>query len=478
MAKSYATPKLAPPTRPDPSGDRPAPEDLPQVIILGRTNVGKSTLFNRVIGGREAIVHEARGVTRDRLKRTAEWEGTYFAITDQAGWEATNENPFHEEIGRQIDLALREADVIWFVIDRQAGVTSEDRQLAEKLRILRDKTPILLVVNKADDPMHDSMLYDSYELGFGDPWPVSAIHGRGIAELLEATHPFLLKMLEEPKDGMPDEDAEKTGPLTFAILGRQNAGKSSLFNHLVGSERSIVSTLAGTTRDAIDARFTYREREFCSIDTAGLKRKNKIDTDVDYYSMRRAEQALTRAEVAVLVLDVSLGITDLDQKIAELIRDSHRSCVLVANKWDLSAGLTKHQQGFIDHIHDKLHYLFWAPVVFTSALEGTGLPELLHAIQMAHNSFHQRMATSEMNGIIAAIWEANPPSVWRNRRGKIYYATQVGVAPPHVVLSVNTPTLFVDGWRRYLYKALHQTLKLPGSPIRISYRARKRKAQE
>jgi len=478
MARARSAPKLAPPTRPNPSGERPAPEDLPQVVILGRTNVGKSTLFNRVIGGREAIVHEARGVTRDRLKRTAEWEGVYFALTDQAGWEAAGENPFREEMNRQIDLALREADVVWFVVDRQAGITSEDKQLAQRLRTLRDRTPILLIANKADDPLHDDMLYDCYELGFGDPWPISAIHGRGIVELLEATQPFLLQTMEEAPEAPADAASGEETALTFAILGRQNAGKSSLFNQLVGSERAIVSPLAGTTRDAIDARFEWKGREFCSIDTAGLKRRNKIDTNVDFYSMRRAEQALTRADVAVLVLDVSLGITELDQKIGALIRDSHRACVIVANKWDLSEGKSKHQQAFISHIHDQLHYLFFAPVVFTSALEGEGLTDLLIAIRKAHESFNKRVGTSELNSIVGAIWEQNPPAVWRNRRGKIYYATQVGVSPPHIVLSVNNPVLFVDSWRRYLYKALHETLQLPGSPIRLSYRARKRKAAD
>lgn len=471
MSRKRALPNLPLPHHPDAAAGRPAPEDLPQVVILGRTNTGKSTLFNRVAGGREAIVHESRGVTRDRLKRAAEWEGTFFALTDQAGWELKPDHPFGEEISRQIDLALREADVIWFVVDRQDGVTAEDRELAQKLRTLSKRTPVLLVANKVDDLNHEDDLYDLYELGFGDPWPVSAIHGRGITELLDATLPFLLAVLEE----RPLPETTGPQPLTFAILGRQNAGKSSLFNQLVGGERSIVSPLAGTTRDAIDARFAWEGQEFCSIDTAGLKRKARIDGDLDFYAMRRAEAALTRAAVAVLMLDVTLGVTDLDQTIGALVRDAHRACVVVANKWDLSEGHKQHEKAFVDHVRDQMPYLFFAPVVFTSALHGTGLKTLLKTIGQAHESFNARTGTSELNGIVAAIWEHNPPATWRSRRGKIYYATQVGTAPPHVVLQVNDPKLFVEGWRRYLYKALHEELKITGSPIRISYRGKRRK---
>ena len=470
-----ATPKIAPPRRPDPSAELPAPEALPQVIILGRTNVGKSTLFNRVIGGREAIVHEQRGVTRDRLKRTAEWSEVFFALTDQAGFETQSENPFASEITQQIDLALREADVIWLVVDRKAGITAEDRLLAQKLHPLRSRTPILLVANKVDDPLHQEELYDFYELGFGDPYPISALHGRGIDVLLDDSLPFLLKTMEE-RGPLEEETLSETGALTFAILGKQNVGKSSLFNQLIGSERAIVSDIAGTTRDAIDARFTALEREFCSIDTAGLKRRTKIETDVDFYAMRRAEQALTRADVAVLVLDVSLGVTDLDKQIGGLIRDSYRACVIVANKWDLSEGAKQHRAAFEEHVRQQLHYLFFAPVIFTSALEGTGVAQLLPALIQAQASFRSRMTTGQLNALLEAIWEHNPPQSWKGRRGKIFYGTQVGVAPPHVVLQVNSPTLYIESYRRYLYHALHAQLNLPGSPIRISYRGKTKRS--
>ncbi|MEO7995285.1 MAG: ribosome biogenesis GTPase Der [bacterium] len=502
MSRSNASP-LDRPRRPDPSRHLPPPEGLKQLIILGRTNVGKSALFNRLIGGREAIVHEERGVTRDRLKRTAEYLGIPYAVTDQAGWEERSTNPFAAEIAVQLDQALAEADIIWFVVDRKAGITPEDSALAERLRPLLDKKPILVVVNKVDSSQHEDDILEFYELGLGDPYATSALHGRGVAEVLDASLPFLMPSdpnllpvaIEEDEEQEGEEETEEgeegdeqeepeiaeidplAGPLTFAILGRQNVGKSSLFNRLVGSERSIVSDIAGTTRDAIDARFKVGDREFCSIDTAGLKRRTKIETDIDFYAMRRAELALTRAQVAVLVLDVELGIVDLDQKIGALIETSHRACIIVANKWDLTEDSPEHRKAFEAHVREKLHYLSFAPLIFTSALKGRGIEELVGVIETAQTSYFKRISTSDVNQLVIAIYEDTPPQSWKGKRGKIFYATQVGVSPPHVVLQVNDPKLFVAGYRRFLTHTLHRVLGFPGAPLKLTLRGKRKKDQ-
>ena len=432
----------------------------PVVAVVGRPNVGKSTLVNRIAVSRDAIVHESRGVTRDRSYHDADWNGRDFTLIDTGGIEsAKSKDVFAPRIREQALMACEEADVIVFVVDGTTGVTDEDEEVARVLR--RVDKPVFLVVNKRDDPATEQDgLWDFYALGVGEPRPLSAAHGHGTGDLLDE----IVAALPEPTDDEPEADL-----LSLAIVGRPNVGKSSLANRLANRKRSIVSDVAGTTRDAIDTLIEWKGQPIRLVDTAGMRKKSQVHEDVEYYSLVRGLQAIDRADVCLLVVDATVGVTEQDQKVAGMAIDRGCGLVLVLNKWDL-VETDQQRDDIVASIDKRLAFASWIPTVNVSALTGRATDKVLELAVRAAQAHASQIRTSELNALLAEIREGGHTRSERGRRLKINYATQTGSRPPVYTFWCNAPDLVDDNFERFLENRLRARIDLTGTPVRLKFR--------
>ena len=431
----------------------------PVVVIAGRPNVGKSTLVNRFVGRRIAVVQEAPGVTRDRVELEAEWNGRVFTVVDTGGWQ-TGGDTLDAKVSDQARLAMADADLVVQVVDASVGVTSEDDDMARVL--LRTGAPVLVVANKVDNEHREADVWEFLSLGLGDPWAVSALHGRGTGDLLDEIVMRLPPPGEDdqarPEGHLPDHDE-----LRVAIVGRPNVGKSTLFNRLLGHDRSIVHDLPGTTRDAVDTRLDTDQGPVRFVDTAGMRRASRTEDGTEYYAMVRALQALDRAQIVLLVIDATEGVTHQDQRLAERIGASGSPVVVVLNKWDLLD--TERRRVVTDDAADRLAFLGTAPVVKASARTGLGVHKLLPALRAAEEAYHQRIPTGELNRAIRAIQTAQPAP-----RSRVRYAVQGGTDPPTFTLFA-TRRLPIT-YLRYVERKLREQFDLGPTPIKLRVRVR------
>ncbi|MFC4735909.1 ribosome biogenesis GTPase Der [Bacillus daqingensis] len=428
----------------------------PVLAIVGRPNVGKSTIFNRLIGERLAIVEDKPGVTRDRIYSSADWLHHQFFIIDTGGIEITNE-PLMEQMRAQAELAIDEADVICFVVNGRDGITGADEEVARLLQ--RSNKPVVIAVNKLDDPtMHDK-LYEFYSLGVGDVFPVSGSHGLGLGDLLDSAASHF------PAD---EGDGYEDDTIRMSLIGRPNVGKSSLVNAVLGEERVLVSNIPGTTRDAIDTPFTKDDRDYVIIDTAGMRKKGKVYESTEKYSVLRALRAIERSDVVLVVLDGEEGIIEQDKKIAGYAHEAGRAIVIVVNKWDAVKKDDKTMQRFEDKIRQEFQYLDYAPIVFLSALTKQKIQNLLPVVNEVSEAHNLRIKTNVLNDVIVDAVTSNPtPTDHGGKRLRINYATQVSVAPPTFVLFVNDPELLHFSYKRYLENNIRRAFGFAGTPIRI-----------
>ncbi len=443
-------------------GLSPMAQQLPTVVIVGRPNVGKSTLFNRVIRKRVAVVQDEPGITRDRLYADAEWNGKRFQIVDTGGMVFDDRDPLAEQIRIQAEVALSEADVVLFLVDALDGVTPDDLDLAKQLRGF--KRPLYIVVNKADHPNRDHNANEFYSLGLGDVYPVSGLHGRGVADMLDdivADLPGTVEV-EEGKD-----------EIRVAIVGRPNVGKSSMVNAFTGEQRMIVSDIAGTTRDAIDTVLEYRGERFRLIDTAGIRRKGKIQGSVEYYMVDRAQKAIERADCVIIVIDGSEGLTDGDKRCMKLAHDSGKAVVFAVNKWDTKEppdGQPKERsllkKDFLKIIANQVPELAYASSCFTSAKESAGLEPVLDEVIRSVEHYNFRVSTGVLNRLIQDAVFARPYSS-KGKVLKVYYSTQVATRPPSFALFVNDPEVMHFSYQRYLMNKIREQYPLDGTPIRL-----------
>jgi GTPase len=441
----------------------------PVVAIVGRPNVGKSTLFNRMVGGRPALVHDTPGVTRDRRYGELEYEGRQIRVIDTGGLDP---DARHEAIGagihRQAEIAMQEADAVLFVIDAVAGPTPIDRELATRLRKIG--RPIIVAANKVDHVKREVLAAEAYELGLGDIFPVSAIHGRGLDEMMDA----LLAALPAPAPdsaGSEEELEDERAPLRVALVGKPNAGKSSLLNRLVGAERSLVHDAPGTTTDPVDTPFTYGGKEYVLVDTAGIRRRARIDADTEKLSVTLALGQIERADVVVLVIDADEGASEQDARLAGLIEESGRAVVVALNKADLLPGAAAGKSA-MSAAAKELHFLGWARRVLISALRGDGLGALLDAVGKAAAQHRRRIATSELNRFFAEVCEQYPPTSRGGKLVTVHYLTQGGVKPPTFLLWANRADLVDDAYRRFVVNQLRARYGFAGTPIRVVVKAK------
>lgn len=433
----------------------------PVVAIVGRPNVGKSTLFNRIAGGLVAIVQNKPGVTRDRLYRDCEWLGRKFALIDTGGIEFKEEStPLSAQMRRQAEMAMEEADVIVFVVDALAALTPDDDIIAQTLR--RSGKPVLLAANKVENFVKaEGELYEFYGLGLGDPIPVSAAHGMNIGDLLDAVIA-----------NFPAEEEEEENPdiIKIAVIGRPNVGKSSLVNSILGEERVIVSNVPGTTRDAIDTPFEHEGKNYILIDTAGMRRKGKIEELTEHYSVVRSLRAVDRSDVILMLIDAQEGVTEQDKKIAGYAHEAGKGIILVINKWDLIEKDEKTMNKYDKIVREELSYMLYAPTLFISAKTGQRVNKILELVDFVAEQNSTRVHTSTVNGLMREWVHLNPPPTDKGRKLKILYCTQVGVKPPTFVFFVNDAELMHFSYRRYLENQLRKAFGFEGSPIRLIVR--------
>ena len=435
---------------------------LPIVAVVGRPNVGKSTFVNRIAEADEAIVHEMRGVTRDRSYHKADWNGIEFKLIDTGGIEMGTEDQFQGSIRSQAFEATNEADVIVFIVDGKTGINADDEEVARILR--KTSKPVLLAVNKLDTPNKLDELWEFYHLGLGDPFPISATHGHGTGDLLDEVVDHLRKV------DCSFEDEEDDGHIiNVAIIGRPNAGKSSLTNRLTNNDRSIVSDVAGTTRDAIDTVVVHDGKKYRIVDTAGLRRKSQIDEDVEYYGFVRAMRAIDRADVALLVIDGSIGLTDQDQRVAGFAAERGCAMIIVLNKWDLVEG-PEAKAEVRERIEDRMTFVGYAPVVATCALTGKKVDRIWDAVDKAYAGFSQTISTNKLNSWLSSIRETGHTVSQGKAVLRMKYVTQTGTCPPHFTVFVNRPDLVTDNYERFLENRLRKTFDLEGTPIRLKFK--------
>lgn len=432
---------------------------LPKVAIVGRPNVGKSTLFNRIIGSRLSITDDQPGVTRDRIYAKASWLSKEFFLIDTGGIEL-GDAPFLTEIKAQAEIAMEEADVIIFLTDCRNGVTTDDTYIAKLL--YQTNKPVILAVNKVDDQKFKENIYEFYALGFGDPIAVSSSHGIGTGNLLDQVISFFPTKKEEYKDKA----------IHFSLVGRPNVGKSSLTNCLLNDNRVIVSPIAGTTRDTIDTRFKAYNQEFVVIDTAGLKKRGKVYENVEKYSVIRSVDAIGRSDIALLVLDASTGILEQDTHVGQYIEEMNRPCIIVVNKWDLVDKDSKTMQHFTEDVRKAFKYLDYAPIVFLSALDNKRVHTLFPAILQAYDAQQRRISTSVLNDVINDAVAMFPPSEFNGGKIKIYYSSQVGINPPTFAFFVNEPKYLHFSYHRYLENQIRKNFDFFGTPIKFEFRKR------
>lgn len=425
----------------------------PLIAIVGRPNVGKSTFFNRVVGRKISITEDKPGVTRDRLYADGEWRGKAFTIVDTGGIEMRSEDIMWKEIKKQAEVAIETAQVILFFVDGREGLTSSDYNVSDMLR--RSKKPVILVVNKIDDYSEDKV-FEFYSLGLGEPYPVSAEHGTGIGDVLDEAVSWFEK-------GETEEDDS----IKIAVVGKPNAGKSSLVNRLLGFERSIVTDIAGTTRDAIDTRLCYNGRDYTVIDTAGIRKKSRVEDDIEYYSQLRAYDAVRRADVCLLVVDSSEGLTEQDTKIIGFVHEQGKPSLIVMNKWDLIEKDSNTINKFQDKLKEDLKFMDYFKSVFISAKTGQRAEKLFQLIDEVYAHSRFRVSTGTLNDLIADTVRANEPPSYNGRRLKVYFSSQVAVAPPTFVLKVNSSDLLHFSYERFLENVLRKSFDFSGTPIKI-----------
>ena len=437
---------------------------LPVVAVVGRPNVGKSTLFNKLIGQRLSIVEDTPGVTRDRIYGKCEWLGREFMLVDTGGIEPESDDIILSQMRRQSELAITSANVIILVTDIKSGVTSTDMEVAQML--MKSGKPVVLCVNKVDNVGEPPMeLYEFYNLGLGEPFPVSSVHGHGTGDMLDE----VLKYLPEISAEEEDDEAVKV-----AVIGKPNVGKSSLINRICGEERVIVSDIAGTTRDATDTDIENEFGKFVFIDTAGIRRKSKVLETVEKYSVLRAYMAVDRADVAVIVIDATVGFTEQDSKVAGYAHEKGKACVVAVNKWDAREKDGKTMNEFRKKLENDFSFMSYVPFVFVSAKTGLRVDKLFEMIRYVKEKNSVRIATGKLNEVLAyATQRVQPPSD-KGRRLKIYYMTQVSTNPPTFVFFVNRAELFHFSYQRYLENQIRETFSLDGTPIVFKIRERDR----
>lgn len=429
------------------------------LCIVGRPNVGKSTLFNRIVGKKIAITEDQPGVTRDRIYSEGEWLGNYFTIIDTGGIEPENEDTIMTNIQKQAQVAIETADVILFVVDGLEGLTSTDRDIANILR--KSGREVILVCNKIDNPKNQLDIYEFYELGFGEPMIVSSEQGLGIGDLLDES----IKYFPEKKITSEEDDTIKV-----TLIGKPNVGKSSLINNILGEERVIVTNIPGTTRDAIDSYFNYKENSYLFIDTAGLRRKRSIDENVERYSVIRTLTAIDRADICILVIDALEGVTEQDTKIAGYAHDNGKAIIIAINKWDLIEKENLTYRDFEKNIRETLGFITYAPIVFISALTGQRVSKLMDLLNIVNNNYNLRISTGVLNDIINQAVLMNQPPSEKGRRCKIYYGTQASVRPPTFVIFINDKELMHFSYERYLENQIRTHFGFIGTPIKLEFR--------
>ncbi len=435
---------------------------LPIVAVVGRPNVGKSTLFNKLVGQRLSIVEDTPGVTRDRLYAKAEWCGHEFMVVDTGGIEPQSDDHMLAQMRRQAELAIERADVIIFVTDVRTGVTANDLDVASMLQ--RSGKPIVLCVNKCDAPGEPpAEIYEFYNLGLGDPYPVSSLHGAGTGDLLDAVCALF------PADA---DTADEDDRIAVAVIGKPNVGKSSLVNYIAGEERSIVADEAGTTRDAVDMPVDREDGKYLFIDTAGIRRKSKVTENIEHYSVLRAFMAVDRADVCVIVIDATTGFTEQDSKVAGYAHQQGKASIVVVNKWDLVEKDGKTMQEFQKKLENDFSFMSYVPFLFISAKTGQRVQKLFPMIRAAAANNAMRITTGRLNDVLAYATARVQPPTDKGRRLKIYYMTQAGVKPPTFVCFVNRADLFHFSYQRYIENQLRETFGLEGTPIRLIVRER------
>ena len=434
----------------------------PIVAIVGRPNVGKSTLFNQIGKKRVSIVDDMPGVTRDRIYLDAEWLNKEFTMIDTGGIEFDESNHILYSMRQQAEIAMDEADVILFLVDGRAGLTTSDEEVAKILR--RTKKPVVLAVNKIDSPQLEANVYEFYSLGLGDPIPLSATNVMNLGDLLDAVVAAFPEHQAEEKD----EDE-----ISIAVIGRPNVGKSSLVNQLLGEERVIVSDVAGTTRDAIDTHFVKDDMKFMLIDTAGMRRRGKIDEPVERYSVMRSLRAVDRADVVLLLINAFEGITEQDKKIAGYAHESGKGVVIVVNKWDIFPDKTdKSTLEFTEKLREEIGFLQYAPILYASALTGQRVARVTELVKYVAEQQSMRIKTSVLNELIRDAVSINPPPMHRGRRLKILFMTQADIKPPKFIIFVNDPDLMHFSYLRFIENRLREMYGFEGTPIRLIVRAR------
>ncbi|EAH0487002.1 ribosome biogenesis GTPase Der [Listeria monocytogenes] len=433
----------------------------PVVAIVGRPNVGKSTIFNRIVGERVSIVEDVPGVTRDRIYNSAEWLGKEFNIIDTGGIDLSDE-PFLEQIRAQAEIAIDEADVIIFITNGREGVTDADEQVAKIL--YRSNKPIVLAINKVDNPEMRDQIYDFYSLGFGEPYPISGSHGLGLGDMLDAVRAHFPK---EEEEEYPDDTVK------FSLIGRPNVGKSSILNALLGEDRVIVSDIAGTTRDAIDTTYTFDGQDYVMIDTAGMRKRGKVYESTEKYSVLRAMRAIERSDVVLVVINAEEGIREQDKRIAGYAHDAGRAIIIVVNKWDAINKDEKTINVWTEDIREQFQFLSYAPIVFVSAKTKQRLNNLFPLINQVSGNHSLRVQSSMLNDVISDAVAMNPSPMDKGKRLKIFYTTQVAVKPPTFVVFVNDPELMHFSYERFLENRIREAFPFEGTPIRVIARKRK-----
>ena len=432
----------------------------PLVAIVGRPNVGKSMLFNRLVGRRLSIVEDTPGVTRDRLYAECEWCGRKFDMVDTGGIEPTTDSEILLYMREQAQIAINSATVIVLVTDIRTGVTAADKDVANML--LRSRKPVVLAVNKADSTgAEDPAIYEFYSLGLGDPIAVSAVHGHGTGDLLDAVLAHL--PVEEEEEGNDD-------CIKVAVIGKPNVGKSSLINRILGEKRLIVSDIAGTTRDAVDTMFENEQGRYMFIDTAGIRRKSKVDEKIEKFSVMRSQLAVERADVCIIMIDARDGVTEQDTKIAGLAHESGKACIVAVNKWDLVDKETGTMEKMRKDIMRDLSFMSYAPIIFISAATGQRTEKLFELINFVNDQSTMRISTGMLNNVLADAQARVQPPTDKGRRLKIYYMTQTGIKPPNFVIFCNSRELFHFSYQRYIENQLRTVFGLEGTPIRIVIR--------
>ena len=432
----------------------------PLVAIVGRPNVGKSMLFNKLVGQRLSIVEDTPGVTRDRLYAEAEWRNRKFDLVDTGGIEPGTDSEILSFMREQAEIAIQNATVIVFVCDIKTGLTASDQEVANML--LRSGKPVVLAVNKMDQVgATNPDIYEFYNLGLGDPVPVSAVHGHGTGDLLDECFQYF----PPEEEGEEEEDVVKV-----AVIGKPNVGKSSLVNRILGEQRVIVSDMAGTTRDAVDSYFENAKGKYLFIDTAGMRKKSKVDDRIEKFSVLRATMAIERCDVCLIMIDANEGVTEQDTKVAGLAHEAGKACIIVVNKWDSIEKDDKTMDRMRADVRRDLSYMTYAPIVFISALTGQRVDRLFDLINYVSDQAAMRITTGMLNSVLADATQRVQPPTDKGRRLKLYYMTQVGVKPPHFVIFCNDAQLFHFSYQRYLENQIRATFGLEGTPIKLTIR--------